>query len=281
MSNKLFSETQYYDKCPLIFVANLLSKKWIIPIICELNEHPVMRFGDLQRAIPGVASTMLTQALKELQGQGIVSRIQYNEIPLRVEYSLTNSGKDIMISLLGLMRWTVSKNPELTCAESCPDKSCTASSVEGLIKQAPFVSSAMDEWDQSYLDGMEILRNSWEKKDALEKISFLFEYTMGKSVECGEELSRLRNMYFIIGNDYSNEFLNQTRPTFVILNQLLDEGRSAGIVTDELTNAEIIHAINSFRHGLIAYWELSRGSYDIKEANVKIVKNFIDGFRKK
>lgn len=281
MSNIPSAETPYYDSCPLVFVANMLSKKWIIPIICQLNEHPVMRFGSLQRAIPGITSTMLTQALKELQRQGIISRIQYNEIPLHVEYSLTNAGKDIMISLLELVRWAVKTNPDLTCAESCSGKGCTASSIENLLRQDSLVSSATDEWDQGYLDGMKLLQTSSNKKDALEKIAFLIEYTMERSVECGEELSRLRNMYFIIGNDYSKEFLAPTRPTFVILNQLLEEGRSAGIVTDDLTNKDIIHSINSFRHGLIAYWELSRGSYDIRKANAKIVENFVNGFRKR
>lgn len=93
-----------YDNCPVIFSLNLLSKKWLVPIICALNHNAVMCFGELSRALGGITDMMLTQCLKELQRLGIVSRVQYNEMPLHVEYSLTQMGREMIPSILSLSK---------------------------------------------------------------------------------------------------------------------------------------------------------------------------------
>ena len=70
----------------------LLSGKWRLYVLYVLSKASVCRFGALKRAIPGITSTMLTHALRDLETLGIVHREQFNEVPPHVEYSLTEKG---------------------------------------------------------------------------------------------------------------------------------------------------------------------------------------------
>lgn len=64
-----------------------------------------MRFNQLQRAIGGVSQKMLTQQLRELQRDGLVNRIQYEEIPPRVEYSLTDLANSLNPLFDSIVHW--------------------------------------------------------------------------------------------------------------------------------------------------------------------------------
>jgi len=61
--------------------------------------------NELKRKIDGITNMMLSQVLKEMEGYGLVSRKQYMEIPPRVEYSLTQEGKDLIPALISLAKW--------------------------------------------------------------------------------------------------------------------------------------------------------------------------------
>jgi len=60
--------------------------RWKMPILAHLSAEEVMRFSDLERAIPRASQKMLTQHLRELERDGIVTRTIYSEVPPRVEY---------------------------------------------------------------------------------------------------------------------------------------------------------------------------------------------------
>lgn len=92
-------------QCPIRFSLDLLAGKWRLPIICSLMESQIMRWGELKRRLNGITNTMLAGALAELQGAGLVRRTQYNEMPLRVEYSLTETGRDLAPILRRLGEW--------------------------------------------------------------------------------------------------------------------------------------------------------------------------------
>lgn len=94
-----------FEKCPLIFALELIGGKWRLPIIWALSKHEIMRYNELKRNIPNITNMMLTQSLKELESYGIVSRKQYMEIPPRVEYSLTENGKNLIPALKALANW--------------------------------------------------------------------------------------------------------------------------------------------------------------------------------
>ncbi len=93
------------DDCPMRRTLALLSGKWRTHVIYELCRRPTLRFGELKRAIPNITKTMLTSTLRELEEAGIVSRRQYDEIPPRVEYSLTDKGRDLLPAFTELAAW--------------------------------------------------------------------------------------------------------------------------------------------------------------------------------
>ena len=64
-----------------------------------------MRFGELRKALSGITNTMLTNVLRDLEADGLVDRIQYNEIPPHVEYSLTDKGRDLLPVFYAITDW--------------------------------------------------------------------------------------------------------------------------------------------------------------------------------
>lgn len=75
-------------------------------IIWILEKRGTLRYNELKRQIVGITDMMLTQCLKQLESDEIVERIQYNEIPPRVEYSLTQEGKLLFIALFEIANWS-------------------------------------------------------------------------------------------------------------------------------------------------------------------------------
>ena len=94
-----------FDNCPLTFALNLIGGKWRLPIIWALNKNGTMRYNELKRSIDGITNMVLTQSLKELELNGIINREQFMEVPPRVEYSLTDNGKNLIPALKTLASW--------------------------------------------------------------------------------------------------------------------------------------------------------------------------------
>ena len=108
--------------CPIIYVFHLVSRKWVIDVLCKLNKYQVMRYGEIKKAVPGITNMALTQVLKELAANGVIDRIQYNEIPPHTEYSLTEQGKELIRALYSVARWglkQMSEKGHSTCADKC------------------------------------------------------------------------------------------------------------------------------------------------------------------
>lgn len=93
------------ENCPVRRTLELLSGKWRTHIIYELCKNEKMRFGELKKAYPNITNTMLTNTLRDLENLGIVHREQYNEIPPRVEYSLTKKGKELLPVFFEIHKW--------------------------------------------------------------------------------------------------------------------------------------------------------------------------------
>ncbi|ALB29678.1 MULTISPECIES: winged helix-turn-helix transcriptional regulator [Companilactobacillus] len=82
----------------------IIGGKWKPIILCHLK-HGTMRTGQLRRAIPNITQKMLTQQLRELEDDGIITRKVYNQIPPKVEYSLTDYGHSLNKILEELCVW--------------------------------------------------------------------------------------------------------------------------------------------------------------------------------
>lgn len=94
-----------YDNCPVAYALGVLNGKWKLPIIWCLSQQESIRFNELQRRLNGISNIMLSKSLQELEDYKIVSRMQYNSIPPRVEYSLTDLESSLQPVLLKLGEW--------------------------------------------------------------------------------------------------------------------------------------------------------------------------------
>lgn len=104
--------------CPIRYTIDIIGGKWKLPIICMLAGGLPTRYSSIKRKLTGVTNMMLAQSLKELEASGIVHREQYNEVPPRVEYTLTEKGKSIIPHLVKLAEWGADHMQE--------DKKCAA-----------------------------------------------------------------------------------------------------------------------------------------------------------
>lgn len=83
---------------------DVITGKWKVLILWELSERP-HRFGELRRELPGVTEKVLAAQLREMEADGIVHREAYDEVPPRVEYSLTPAGASLNDALGPLGDW--------------------------------------------------------------------------------------------------------------------------------------------------------------------------------
>jgi len=90
--------------CPIEENVKIFGGKWKASILFHLSEGKC-RFNELRRRIPAVTQRMLTQQLRELERDGLVIREQFNEIPPRVEYSLSNIGLSLEPIFLAIEKW--------------------------------------------------------------------------------------------------------------------------------------------------------------------------------
>ena len=80
-------------------------------ILFQLFAHPLLRFSELERAIPAVSQKMLIQQLRELERDGIVERKVYPQVPPKVEYKLTEWGRALCPALDALLEWAALRKP--------------------------------------------------------------------------------------------------------------------------------------------------------------------------
>lgn len=90
--------------CPLEFAVNAISGKWKIPIVWQINEGK-KRPSQFLRGIGKVDRRVLNQQLKEMEQAGILYKVAFNELPPRVEYSLTPLGQKLVDVLWQLDTW--------------------------------------------------------------------------------------------------------------------------------------------------------------------------------
>lgn len=103
--------------CPVRGVLDRIGDKWSTLIIITLAEQP-LRFGQLRRTIPDISQRMLTQTLRDLQRDGLVSRHVFPTQPPSVEYRLTEMGRSLLEPLAALVRWADSHYAAIRGARS-------------------------------------------------------------------------------------------------------------------------------------------------------------------
>lgn len=106
-------------KCPLGYALKAIEGKWKLPALWVLCDKGTLRYNELRSEL-GITNTMLSSTLKELEEYGLVERIQYNEIPPRVDYSVTELGRKLVPTLKAFSCW----GEALMEANSCADGDC-------------------------------------------------------------------------------------------------------------------------------------------------------------
>lgn len=106
--------------CPIRYSLDIVGGKWKLPILCALASGEPTRYSAIRRKLGDVTNMMLTQSLKELEATGMIFREQYNELPPRVEYSLTDKGSSIVPILVQFGAWGADnmKN-DAACGAKC------------------------------------------------------------------------------------------------------------------------------------------------------------------
>jgi len=90
--------------CPVEAALDVIGGKWKPLILWALGDE-IMRFGELQKELPGVNAKMLTKQLRELEDDGVIKRTIYPEVPPRVEYEITEFGRTLIPILQALCNW--------------------------------------------------------------------------------------------------------------------------------------------------------------------------------
>lgn len=83
-------------QCAVTDVLGVMQGKWKNHILFTMCRYGTLRFGEIKKFLPQITNTALTNTLRELEESGLVTRIQFNEIPPHVEYTLTAKGEDLM-----------------------------------------------------------------------------------------------------------------------------------------------------------------------------------------
>ena len=96
----------------------MIEGRWKLTILFHLFEGKLLRFSDLERAIPQVSQEMLTQQLRQMEADGIVHRIVHPQVPPKVEYGLTVWGQALCPALDELLKWVASRPGDIAAIGS-------------------------------------------------------------------------------------------------------------------------------------------------------------------
>ncbi|MBE6476672.1 MAG: helix-turn-helix transcriptional regulator [Propionibacteriaceae bacterium] len=90
--------------CPVETTLTLIGNKWVVLVLRDLADG-ALRFSQLQRSIGGISQKVLTQQLRAMEANGLVTRTVYAEVPPRVEYALTELGHSLKPVLDAMREW--------------------------------------------------------------------------------------------------------------------------------------------------------------------------------
>ena len=93
-------------RCPLEYGLTVFGGKWKSRVICVLAEKGTLRYSSIRKEMANITDAVLASTLKELIADGIVKRQQFDEIPPRVEYCLTEKGISVVPILQTICKWS-------------------------------------------------------------------------------------------------------------------------------------------------------------------------------
>jgi DNA-binding HxlR family transcriptional regulator len=125
MDTMLRPPNVYAPDCPSRRILDRVGDKWSTLLIVLLEDGP-KRFSELRRRIQGISHKMLTQTLRSLERDGLITRTVYAEVPPRVEYALTPMGKTLVVPVFSLLRWSEEHVDQVAAAQAQYDSRSAA-----------------------------------------------------------------------------------------------------------------------------------------------------------
>jgi DNA-binding HxlR family transcriptional regulator len=113
----IFPPNAYVADCPTRKVLDFIGDKWTTLIILLL-EHGAKRYSELLRNIEGISHKMLSQTLRDLERDGLITRTVYPEVPPRVEYELTSLGQTLIEPISAIVKWSYDHIVEVNTAQA-------------------------------------------------------------------------------------------------------------------------------------------------------------------
>ncbi len=98
------TKAELLPECPVATTVQLIGNKWKLLIIRNLRMRP-WRFNELQKSLDGISQKVLTDSLRSMEADGIITRTVYAEVPPRVEYSLSELGETMRPILDAMETW--------------------------------------------------------------------------------------------------------------------------------------------------------------------------------
>lgn len=98
------TKAELLPECPVATTVQLIGNKWKLLIIRNLQDRP-WRFNELHRSLEGVSQKVLTDSLRSMEADGIITRTVYPEVPPRVEYALSELGRSLQPILDAMRAW--------------------------------------------------------------------------------------------------------------------------------------------------------------------------------
>lgn len=108
-STNQLNEKHFTENCPITSTMLVIGGRWKIIILWQLKDG-ALRYNEIRKAIPNISEKMLIQQLKELMQNGWVDKKDYNEIPPKTEYCLTQIGKSFVPILESIYNWGIRNN---------------------------------------------------------------------------------------------------------------------------------------------------------------------------
>ena len=106
----------FEDRCPTRLVLDRLADKWALLVLDRLRDGPV-RFNGLRRDIKGISQKVLSQTLKNLERDGLVTRTAFATVPVTVTYRITPLGQDLLGALRLMIDWAETRMSEVADAQ--------------------------------------------------------------------------------------------------------------------------------------------------------------------
>jgi DNA-binding HxlR family transcriptional regulator len=122
----MFQPDVYEDRCPTRLVLDRIADKWAVLILDRLRDGPV-RFNQLRRTIKGISQKVLSQTLKKLERDGLISRAVFATVPVTVEYALTPLGRTLTDTIAALAHWAEHNIEAVLAAQQAYDRGTAGS----------------------------------------------------------------------------------------------------------------------------------------------------------